>query len=49
VCGVWRRANELVTIAPWGQLAPATRDAIEAEAASLPLPGIDRVAVRWAG
>lgn len=46
--GVWRRARGLVSIDPWARLGRAARDAVEAEAASLPLPGVDRIGVRWA-
>lgn len=46
--GTWRRSNETVTIQTWRRLSRATRDAVEAEAESLPLPGIQgRIAVRW--
>jgi hypothetical protein len=46
--GTWRRAHETVTIQPWLRLSRAARDAVEAEAESLPLPGIEgRIAVRW--
>jgi hypothetical protein len=46
--GTWRRANEVVTIQPWRRLARAARAAVEAEAASLPLPGIaGHIDVRW--
>lgn len=46
--GTWRRANEIVRIDPWGRLAPAVRDAVEAEAGALPLPGLDReIKVVW--
>ena len=46
--GTWRRANEIVTIQTWRRLSRASRDAVEAEAQSLPLPGIQgRIAVRW--
>ena len=38
--GTWRRAQAAVTIQPWRGLSPAERDAIEAEAMSLPLPGL---------
>jgi hypothetical protein len=39
-----------VTVEPWRRLTPAERAAVEAEAASLPLPGLEReIAVRWAG
>jgi hypothetical protein len=48
VAGTWRRANETVTIQMWGRLTRAARDAVEMEAASLPLPGIEGpIAVRW--
>jgi hypothetical protein len=37
-----------VTIQPWRRLSRAERDAVEAEAQSLPLPGIEgQIAVRW--
>ncbi len=48
VRGVWRRANEVVTVEAWGRVSRAERDAIEAEAAGLPLPGVEgRIVVRW--
>jgi winged helix DNA-binding protein len=48
VAGTWRRADEVLTVQPWRRLSPAERDAVAAEAASLPLPGITRrIAVRW--
>jgi hypothetical protein len=48
IAGTWRRADELVTIAPWRRLSKTTREAIEAEAASLPLPGLQRpISVAW--
>jgi hypothetical protein len=48
LAGTWRRANETVAIQPWRRLSRAARDAVEVEAASLPLPGLDRsVTVRW--
>jgi hypothetical protein len=47
--GTWRRAHHTVRIDHWGRLSPRMRDAIGAEASSLPLPGLDRdVAVAWA-
>ena len=50
VRGTWRRANAVVDIDPWGPLSPADRERVEAEAASLPLPGIERdIRVRWGG
>ena len=46
--GTWRRANHIVRIDAWARLSHATRDAIEAEAGTLPLPGIDRqIEVAW--
>ena len=48
VVGTWRRANERVTVQTWGRLPRAARAGVEAEAAALPLPGLDRpIAVRW--
>jgi hypothetical protein len=48
IVGTWRRALGTVTIQAWRRLSRAARDAVEAEAASLPLPDISgRVAVRW--
>ncbi len=48
IVGTWRRSQDLVTIQAWRRLSRAARDAVEAEAASLPLPGIKRqVGVRW--
>jgi hypothetical protein len=46
--GTWRRAQHVLTIQPWRRLSRAQRDSVEAEAASLPLPGISRpIEVRW--
>jgi 4-hydroxymandelate oxidase len=39
--GTWRRAHDTVTIRTWNRLAPAARAAVEAEAAALPLPGVE--------
>jgi hypothetical protein len=48
IAGTWRRAGAVLTVAPWRRLSPAERDAVAAEAASLPLPGIgDRIVLRW--
>ena len=48
IVGTWRRAHETVTIQTWRRLTRAARAAVEAEAASLPLPDIEgRIAVRW--
>ena len=50
VAGTWRRANAALTVQPWRRLSPAERDAVAAEAASLPLPGTGRrIVVRWDG
>ena len=46
--GTWRRAGHVLTIQPWRRLSLAQRNAVEAEAGSMPLPGIDRLMdVRW--
>lgn len=46
--GTWRRAQHTVRVDTWTRLTRAVRDAVEAEAASLPLPGLDRpVDVVW--
>lgn len=46
--GTWRRAHDTVTIQIWGRLSSAARDAVEAEAAALPLPGVEEsITVRW--
>jgi hypothetical protein len=47
VQGVWRRAHDTVTIEPWGPLPRAALDAVEAEAARLPIPGVEAIVVRW--
>ena len=39
--GTWRRAHHTVRIDAWTRLSPGTRDAVEAEANALPLPGVD--------
>lgn len=49
IVGTWRRAQAVVTVAPWQVLTAAQRLAIEAEAASMPLPGLTGpIEVRWA-
>ena len=46
--GTWRRAGHSVRIDAWGRFSRGARDAIEAEANSLPLPGVDRaIEVVW--
>ncbi len=48
LAGTWRRERATLTIRPWRRLSRVARDAVEAEAESLPLPG-DRggTVVRW--
>ena len=46
--GTWRRADATVKVQPWTRLSGALRQAVEAEAAAMPLPGIrGRITVRW--
>lgn len=46
--GTWRRAQHTVRIETWARLSRATREAVETEAGTLPLPGIDRpIEVVW--
>jgi DNA glycosylase AlkZ-like len=40
--GTWRRAQHTVRIDTWTRLSRGTREAIEAEARALPLPGLER-------
>ena len=48
VVGTWRRAHAVVTIQTWRRLSRAARDAVEAEATSLPLPGTEEpIIVNW--
>ncbi|HEY3524254.1 MAG TPA: crosslink repair DNA glycosylase YcaQ family protein [Candidatus Limnocylindrales bacterium] len=48
VAGTWRRSEAAVAIAPWRTLSAAEREAVEAEAAALPLPDArGPVTVRW--
>ncbi len=48
IVGTWRRAQADVTIKSWRPLSVAERAAVEAEAASLPLPGVGHgVKIRW--
>jgi hypothetical protein len=50
IVGTWRRADTTMTVQPWRPLSRAERDAVAAEAESLPLPGMARrIAVRWDG
>jgi hypothetical protein len=48
VVGTWRRAQARVTIRTWRRLSPAAREAVVAEAESLPLSNeAGRMAVDW--
>ena len=48
IVGTWRRSDHKMTVYPWQSLNRASRESVEAEAASMPLPGTDRqVAVTW--
>lgn len=48
IVGTWRRAQANLSIQSWRRLTRAERDAVEAEAHALPLPGIEgQVRVRW--
>lgn len=48
IVGTWRRSQGAVTIQAWRRLSRAARDAVEAEAATLPLPDIERrIVVSW--
>ena len=49
IVGTWRRKQGTVSIQTWRGLTRAERDAVEAEAATLPLPDVDRIVVRWDG
>ena len=48
VAGTWRRAGTAMTVQPWRTLSAAERDAVAAEVASLPIPGVQgRIVLRW--
>jgi hypothetical protein len=48
IAGTWRRAGTAITVQPWRRLSQAERDAVAAEAESLPLHSVSgRVAIRW--
>jgi len=50
IAGTWRRAQANLSIQTWRRLTRAERDAVETEANSLPLPGIEgEIAVSWVG
>ena len=48
IVGTWRRSKAEVAVAPWRTLSFQEREAVEAEAATLPLPEVNASAeVRW--
>lgn len=48
VAGTWRRAQGTLTVRSWRRPSRPARDAVETEAASLPLPGVPGpIVVRW--
>jgi hypothetical protein len=50
VVGTWRRDGAALTVQPWTRLSAAGREAVEREAAALPLPGVrGPISVRWDG
>jgi hypothetical protein len=50
IVGTWRRSQGDVSIQSWRKLTRAERAAVEAEAASLPLPAIEgQITVSWDG
>src|SRR5262249_21200840 len=48
IVGTWRRAQADLSVQPWRRLSRAEREAVELEARSLPLPGVEgQIAVSW--
>jgi hypothetical protein len=48
VAGTWRRSDATVMVQPWRRLSRRSREAVEAEATSLPVPGLPAAIVpRW--
>jgi hypothetical protein len=48
IVGTWRRAQAKLTIQPWRRFSRVERKQIEAEAANLPIPGIEgSIQVHW--
>jgi hypothetical protein len=45
--GTWRRAHDVLSIQGWGRFSRAERETVEAEAAALPLPGVDELRISW--
>jgi len=50
IVGTWRRAKAELSVQSWRRLTRGERHAVEAEARSLPLPGVEgEIAVDWNG
>jgi hypothetical protein len=48
--GTWRRAGARMTVRPWRRLSRDERDAVEAEASTLPLAGLEgAIGITWDG
>ena len=47
IVGTWRRAKRVLTVQTWRRLTGSERDAVVAEAESLPLPDEGATVVRW--
>jgi hypothetical protein len=48
IVGTWRRADHVIRLSAWRTLSAGELEAVEAEARSLPLPGVERdVDIRW--
>jgi hypothetical protein len=48
IVGTWRRSREQVTLVVWKRLSIAAREAVEAEAAAMPLPDmLGPIVLRW--
>jgi winged helix DNA-binding protein len=48
IVGVWRRAGPEVTVDPWRRLSKGETEAVESEAATMPLPGLTKpIRVHW--
>jgi Flp pilus assembly pilin Flp len=48
IVGTWRRSDAVITARLWRKLSGAQRNAVAAEAESLPLPGLGRsISIRW--
>ena len=47
VVGTWRRGQRTFTIQTWQKLPRSSREAVVAEAESLPLPDAGRTVINW--